>query len=331
MILKILFSIILCLTLCPLFGNQNLAQVVILGSGPAGLTAAVYAARAGLTTLVIEGEEPGGQIALSYMVDNFPGFPNGINGWDLTQNIREQAVRFGANIKNGTVVDIDLSQRPFTIKLEDGHAILAETLIIAAGAAAKWLGLASEKELIGKGVSSCAVCDGILHKGQEVVVVGGGDTALEDALFLAKYATKVTVINRTGSLKASKHLQDKALAHDKIHFIWHSTVEEIADPGKGKVTGVVYKNIRATKTQWLPCQGVFIAIGHAPNTGLFKGQLALAKTGHLITQSPTTSTSVPGVFAAGDIADPHYRQAITAAATGCMAAIDAHNFIQKSN
>lgn len=329
MILRILALITFCFS--PLFGNQDREQVVILGSGAAGLTAAIYASRAGLTTLVIEGEEPGGQIALSYTVDNFPGFANGINGYDLIQNMREQAMRFGTKVQTGKVVEIDLKHRPFTIKLEDDEVILAETLIIASGASTKWLGLKSEKALIGKGVCSCAVCDGILFEGQEAVVVGGGDTALEDALFLANYATKVTIINRTDRLKASKYLQDKALANERIHFIWNSVVEEIADPLQGEVKGVFVKNLDSQKTQYLPCQGVFIAIGHTPNSHLFKGQLELDAAGYIMTHQPSTRTSVPGVFAAGDIADPHYRQAITAAGTGCRAGIDAYHFIQKSN
>jgi thioredoxin reductase (NADPH) len=310
---------------CPLFAHQ----VVILGSGPAGLTAAIYASRAGWSTLLIEGEEPGGQIALSYQVDNFPGFPQGINGFELGANMREQALRFGTEIQSGKLIAADLSRRPFKLELEEGGFIFAETLIIASGASAKWLGLDSEKELIGKGVSSCATCDGFSFKGQEVVIVGGGDTALEDALFLARYASKITVIHRRNFLKASKYLQRKAFSHPNIHFLWNSVVEEILDSKLGKVKGVIVKNLLDQRQQIYPCQGVFIAIGHQPNTELFQEQLALNPEGYLVTKPFTTQTNIPGVFAAGDVADPRYQQAITAAASGCMAAMDADQFIQQ--
>lgn len=311
--------------------QESTEQVVILGAGPAGLTAAVYAARAGLKTLVIEGDEPGGQIALSHTVDNFPGFAQGINGYELGENMRTQAIRFGAKIQNGKVLQVDLAKRPFTLHLADGKTIVTEALIIATGASAKWLGLPSEQPLIGKGVASCAVCDGILFKGKDVVVVGGGDSALEDALFLATYATKVTVIHRKQSLKATKHLQDRAFANKKIHFIWNSTVDEITDPKMGKVTGVVLRDVLTNKTQNYPCEGVFVAIGHTPNTALLKGQLKLAENGYIVTEPFSTRTTIPGVFAAGDVADSHYRQAITAAGTGSMAGIDAYYFIQQLN
>ncbi len=304
-------------------------QVVILGSGPSGLTAAIYASRAGLTTLVLEGNEPGGQIALSYMVENFPGFPQGISGFELVNNMREQALRFGTEIHTAHVVSVDLSKRPFILMLEDGNSIFADTLIIASGASAKWLGLETEQALIGKGVGSCAVCDGILFKGKEVYVVGGGDTALEDALFLAKYASRVHVVHRRDALKASKYLQERAFTHPKIHFVWNSVVVDIADPVQGKVTGVTLQNVVTGESEFRSCQGVFIAIGFKPNTDIFAGQLELTDEGLLLTQGHTTQTSVPGVFAAGDVADPHYRQAITAAGTGCMAGIDAYHFIQE--
>lgn len=309
--------------------GQQVEQVVILGSGPAGLSAAIYASRAGLSTLVLEGEEPGGQIGLSYMIENYPGFPKGINGFELGQNMREQAQRFGTRIQAGKIVKVDLKQEPFILQMDDESIILAQTLIIATGASAKWLGLESEKALVGKGVSSCAVCDGIAFKNKEVVVVGGGDTALEDALFVANFASKVTIVHRRDTLKASLYLQKKAFAHPKIHFIWNSTVEDIGDPQKGTVTGVYLKNILTNKTDFLSCQGVFIAIGHKPNTDLFKDSLNLNEEGYIITKPATSETTIPGVFAAGDVADPHYRQAITAAGTGCMAGIDVYHYIQQ--
>lgn len=323
------FIILFCMGITSLFAQQDTEQVVILGTGPAGLTAAIYSSRAGLSTLVIEGEEPGGQIALSYMVDNFPGFPQGINGFELGQNMREQAQRFGTRIKSGKIIQADLSKRPFLLKMENNEEILCETLIIASGASAKWLGLESEKALIGKGVSSCAVCDGAFYKNKDVVVVGGGDTALEDALFLARYASKVTVVHRRDSLKASKYLQDKVFANKKIHFIWNSMVEEMSDAKTGSVTGVLLRDVNTKKTTFYPCHGIFVAIGHKPNTEIFQGQLKLDEAGQVITEPFSTKTSIPGVFAAGDVADPHYRQAITAAGTGCMAGIDAYHFIQQ--
>ena len=331
--MRYIHSLIILFSLCSslMFAQENTEQVVILGAGPAGLTAAVYAARAGLKTLVIEGDEPGGQIALSHTVDNFPGFPQGINGYELGEHMRAQAIRFGARIQTGKVLHADLATRPFTLQLAEGKTIVADAVIIATGASAKWLGLASEQPLIGNGVTSCAVCDGILFKGKEVVVVGGGDSALEDALFLATYVSKVTVIHRKQSLKASKYLQDKAFANKKIHFIWNSIVEEITDPKKGKVTGVVIRNTTTNIAQHYPCEGVFVAIGHTPNTDLFKGQLKLADNGYIITEPFSTHTTIPGVFAAGDVADSHYRQAITAAGTGSMAGIDAYHFIQQLN
>lgn len=303
-------------------------DVVILGSGPAGLTAAIYTARAGLSPLVIEGNEPGGQIAYSEMVENFPGFPEGISGYQLSENMRTQATRFGAKIASAKVVEVDLSSRPFSLFLEDKTVIQAKSLIIASGASAKWLGLPSEQLLVGKGVSSCATCDGYFFKNKHVVVVGGGDTAMEDALLLTNYAQKVTVIHRRDSLRASKVLQDKAFANKKIEFIWNSAVEEISDPEKGKVTGVSLRNLSSGKTHFFPCDGVFVAIGHTPNTALFAQNLPLDELGYIILKGKTTATSIPGLFAAGDITDPRYRQAVSAAGSGCMAAIDAYRFLE---
>lgn len=327
---KFYFSL-LFLFVSPLAAIQNSAQVVILGSGPAGLTAAIYTSRAGLSTLVIEGEEPGGQIALSTLVENFPGFPEGISGFELGEKMREQAVRFGTKIKGGKVIRADLSRRPFLLTLESGEAISAETLIIASGASAKWLGLESEKAFIGNGVSSCAVCDGFLYQDEEVVVVGGGDTAMEDALFLTNYASKVTVVHRNNTLKASAYLQKKAFAHPKIQFIWNHVVEKIADPEINAITHVELQNINTKERKIVPCRGVFIAIGHEPNTGLLKGHLETNQGGYLVTKPYSTSTMIEGVFAAGDVADHRYRQAISAAGSGCMAGIDAYHFIQENN
>jgi thioredoxin reductase (NADPH) len=299
-------------------------DVVILGSGPAGLTAAIYTSRADLSTLIIEGKEPGGQIALSHQVDNFPGFPSGINGFELSDQMRQQAVKFGTHFAFSPVVAVDLRTHPFKLFLENGNLIESKALIISSGASPKWLGIPSEKALIGKGVSSCAVCDGFLFKDKEVVVVGGGDTALEDALFLSKYASKVTVIHRSNLLKASKFLQNKAKANQKIHFIFDHTVTEISNPLKNvTITG------RSGENQSIPCEGVFVAIGHQPNTKLFKDQIALDESGYIITKPFTTQTNIPGVFAAGDVADSRYRQAITAAGTGCMAGIDAYDYLEK--
>lgn len=320
---------ILSLLAVPLFGTPQHENVLIMGSGPAGLTAAIYTSRAGLSTLIIEGEEPGGQISLSYSVENFPGFPEGINGYDLGEKIKEQALQFGTKIQEGKIVKIDLSRSPFILEDETGQIILADVLIIASGASAKWLGLESEKAFIGEGVSSCAVCDGFQYKNKEVVVVGGGDTALEDALFLANYASKVTVVHRRDTLKASHYLQNRAFANEKIHFIWNSVVEEIADPLIGEISSVTIKNVVTQDKNKIPCKGVFVAIGHAPNTDLFKGQLHLDQGGYIITEPRSTKTNIPGVFAAGDVADSSYRQAITAAGTGCMAGMDAYHFIQE--
>lgn len=311
-----------------LFSTLSAEQVIILGSGPAGLTAAIYSARAGLNTLVIEGEEPGGQIALSSGIENFPGFPDRISGYQLIEGMRTQALRFGAEIKSEKILAVDLSQHPFKLICESGNRLTCDALIIATGASAKWLGLESEQALIGKGVSSCATCDGFFYKGKEAVVVGGGDTALEDALFLTNFASKVTVIHRRESLKASRYLQNKAQANPKIHFIWNSVVEEVASSKEKIAQGVYLKNLLDKTAQFYPCQGVFIAIGHQPNSAIFKDQLELTEAGYIKTKPNSTHTIIPGVFAAGDVADPHYKQAITAAGTGCMAAIDAYHFIQ---
>src|SRR3990170_646905 len=303
-------------------------KVVIIGSGPAGFTAALYAARANLEPIVFEGTQAGGQLTLTTAVENYPGFPDGIMGPDLMDYMRKQAERFGAKCVFAEVTSVDLSKRPF--KIVEGETVLqADTLIIASGASAKLLGINSERGLLGHGVSTCATCDGFFFKDQEVVVVGGGDTAVEEAVFLTKYATKVTVIHRRDRLRASKILQERAFKNKKIEFIWDSVVEEIIGDKEKGVTGVKIRNVVTGEISEKACQGVFVAIGHTPNTKLFKGQLEMDEKGYIITKNGTTEISVPGVFAAGDVQDHRYRQAITAAGTGCMAAMDAEKFIEE--
>ena len=300
-------------------------QVIIIGSGPAGLTAALYAARANLTPLVIEGLEAGGQLMITTMVENWPGYRGGIMGPVLMDEMREQAERFGARIVGGQVESVDLSSRPFRVSVAD-REYRAQTLIIATGASAQWLGLPSEKKLVGRGVSSCATCDGAFFKNRPIVVVGGGDTAMEEALFLTRFASLVSVVHRRDKLRASKVMQDKAFANSKIAFVWNSALEEILDVDKGEVTGVVLRNLLTDELTSLEVDGVFVAIGHTPNTGLFKGQLDMNATGYLVTNG--TRTNVEGVFACGDVQDFTYRQAITAAGSGCMAAMDAERFLE---
>jgi thioredoxin reductase (NADPH) len=300
-------------------------QVIVIGSGPAGLTAALYAARANLRPLVIEGVEAGGQLMLTTMVENWPGYRDGIMGPDLMAEMRAQAERFGAEILQGDVSALDLSKRPFTVAM--GKAVYtAEALILATGASAKWLELGVDKKLSGRGVSTCATCDGYFFKGRPVAIVGGGDTALEEAIYLANLASHVTVIHRRGELRASKVMQTKAFEHPKISFLWHSEVVDIKDVDKGEVTHLVVKNNQTGVTSDLAVDGVFIAIGHTPNTKLVAGQLELHENGYIRTHDGS-KTSVPGVFAAGDVQDHVYRQAVTAAGSGCMAAIDAERFL----
>jgi thioredoxin reductase (NADPH) len=301
-------------------------QVVILGSGPAGLTAALYAARANLKPLLVEGLESGGQLMLTTMVENWPGFRDGIMGPDLMIEMREQALRFGTEMLAGNVTSVDL-KRPFTIRLEEGRVITTESLIIATGASARWLEIGSDRKLSGHGVSTCATCDGYFFKGKPIAVVGGGDSAMEEAIYLTKFATKVTVVHRRDALRASKIMQDKAFRNPKIEFIWDSEIDEIKDIDKGAVTSVIVRNLKTGRRHELPLDGVFIAIGHTPNTGLFKGQIELDANGYIVTRHGTR-TSVPGVFAAGDVQDHIYRQAVTAAGTGCMAAIDAEHYLE---
>jgi thioredoxin reductase (NADPH) len=305
--------------------RETAQQVIIIGSGPAGLTAALYAARANLTPLVIEGVEAGGQLMLTTMVENWPGYRDGIMGPALMEELRAQATRFGAEIIQGDVSSVDLSKRPFTIHV-DKTKYTAEALIVATGASAKWLDLGVDKKLSGRGVSTCATCDGFFFKGLPVAVIGGGDTAMEEAIYLSKLATQVTVIHRRDSLRASKVMQDKAMSTPNISFIWNSEVVDIKDLDQGKVTSLILRDTKTGEKSELAVDGVFIGIGHVPNTALFKGQLAMHDNGYLKTHDGSR-TSVPGVFAAGDVQDHVYRQAVTAAGSGCMAAIDAERFL----
>jgi thioredoxin reductase (NADPH) len=300
-------------------------DVVILGSGCAGLTAAVYAARANLKPLLIDGHEAGGQLSLTTEVENFPGFPEAILGPELIEKMRQQAARFGTEYLTGAAKAADLSRRPFRLTI-DGHGdVLTRTLIIATGASARMLGLESEKKLLGHGVSTCATCDGFFFRGKEIAVVGGGDSAMEEAGFLSKFATKVSLVHRRESLRASKIMQDRARKNPKISFLMDTMVEEVL--GTGKVEGIRLKNHKTGKGSSLAIDGLFVAIGHVPNTRIFKEQIELDKSGYIITKGGS-KTSVPGVFAAGDCQDHVYRQAVTAAGSGCMAAMDAERFIE---
>jgi thioredoxin reductase (NADPH) len=307
-------------------------KVMIIGSGPAGLTAALYTARANLSPVVFEGIQPGGQLTITTEVENYPGFPDGVLGPELMDHIRNQAHRFGAQSLYKNITKVDLQSHPFKV-WSDEEEYTADALIVATGASAKWLDLPSEKEYMGYGVSACATCDGFFFKGLEVVVVGGGDTAIEEATFLSKFATKVTIVHRRDALRASKIMQEKAMKNPKIAFAWDSVIEEIlgkSENGKKSVTGVRLRNVKTGATSILRTDGVFMGIGHKPNTDLFVGQLDMDQVGYLKVQPQSTKTNIPGVFPAGDVADSVYRQAITAAGSGCMAALDAERWLEES-
>ncbi len=302
-------------------------KVVIIGSGPAGYTAAVYAARANLAPVMFTGIQPGGQLMLTTLVENYPGFVDGIDGPPLMETFKAQAARFGTEMIAEDVTEVDFSSRPFRVKSDDA-AVEADTVIIAPGASAKLIGLPNESKLMGRGVSTCATCDGFFFKDQNIMVVGGGDSAMEEALYLSRLGRQVQVVHRRDSLRASKIMQERALKNPKIEFIWDTGVEDVLDPAKGKVTAVRLKNLK-TGAQWeSPVDGLFVAIGHQPNTAIFKGKIELHPNEYVKVTPGTTQTSVPGVFAAGDVADFTYRQAVTAAGTGCMAALEAERYLE---
>jgi len=306
-------------------------RVIIIGSGPAGLTAALYAARANLAPVIFEGMQPGGQLTITTEVENFPGFPNGIMGPELMDTMRKQVQRFGAVSIFKDVTRVDLSSRPFHLWSNDLE-YKADVVIVATGASARWLGIPSEERYRGYGVSACATCDGFFFRGLEVVVVGGGDTAIEEATFLSKFASRVVIVHRRDSLRASKIMQEKAHRNPKISFVWDSVIEEIIgkeENGKKAVTSVRLKNVKTGSITLMKTDGVFMGIGHQPNTQLFAGQLDMDPTGYLLTRGKGTATNIPGVFAAGDVSDSVYRQAISAAGTGCMAAIDAERWLEE--
>src|SRR4051794_28747772 len=304
------------------------ARVLILGSGPAGYTAAIYAARAMLEPLLIEGIQPGGQLTITTDVENYPGFADVIQGPWLMEQMRAQAEHVGTEVVTDIVLSADLSKRPFRLTTDSGQVWLAETLIIATGAQAKWLGLPSEQKFQGFGVSACATCDGFFYRGKEVVVVGGGNTAVEEALFLTNFASQVTIVHRRDHFRAERILQDRLFKHPKIKVVWDSAIDEICGTeNPGKVTHVRLKNVKSGTLTEVPADGVFIAIGHAPATDLVKGQIKLKSSGYVEVAPNSTATSIPGLFAAGDVADETYRQAVTAAGLGCMAALEAERFL----
>jgi len=305
---------------------ENVRKTIIIGSGCAGLTAAIYAARANLKPLLVEGHEPGGQLSLTTLVENFPGFPEGIQGPELIENMRRQAQRFGAEFLTGDLISADLKNDPFSLKIGK-DVVRTETLIIASGASARWLGLPNEMALIGHGVSSCATCDGFFFSGKELVVIGGGDSAMEEALFLTRFATKVTVIHRREQFRASKIMLDRARAHPQIQFLLNTVVDDVYDVAKKEVTGLRLRNLKSGESWDFPASAMFLGIGHIPNTKMFAGQLDVDQDGYIITRD-SVFTRVPGVYACGDVQDRRYRQAITAAGTGCMAALEVEKFLE---
>jgi thioredoxin reductase (NADPH) len=303
-------------------------KVVIIGSGPAGLTAALYAARGSLNPVLVEGLEAGGQLMYTTAVENYPGFPGGgVQGPELMAAMRRQAEDFGTRFLQGDVSQVELQKRPFTLHFADGRRISTDSLIIATGASARWLDIGSDRKLSGHGVSTCATCDGYFFRGKPIAVIGGGDSAMEEAIYLSRHASRVTVIHRRDTLRASKIMQDKAFKNPKIDFIWDTEIAQVNDVERGEVTGLTLRNLKTGALSEFPVDGVFIAIGHTPNTRLFTGQIELDDNGYIVTNSGT-KTNVPGVFAAGDVQDHHYRQAVTAAGSGCMAAIDAERYLE---
>ncbi len=305
--------------------EKEIISCLILGSGPAGYTAAIYASRAGLNPVMITGAEPGGQLMITNDVENYPGYPDGIMGPQMMEDFKKQAERFGTDIRFGMGTAVDFAQRPFKIEVDASKTVYAETLIISTGASAKWLGMESEQRLNGKGVSACAVCDGFFYRNQDVAIVGGGDTACEEATYLSKICNKVHMFVRREEMRASQIMQDRVLKNPKIQVYWNTETDEIL--GEDVVEGVRIKNRISGETEEIPVTGFFVAIGHKPNTDIFKGKLAMDEAGYLLTKADSTATEIPGVFAAGDVQDAIYRQAVTAAGTGCMAALEAERFL----
>jgi thioredoxin reductase (NADPH) len=300
-------------------------SLVIIGSGPAGYTAAIYAARAMLKPVLFAGREPGGQLMLTSEVENWPGEPTGVMGPELMEKLKKQAERFGTEVFQDVITAVDFSEKPYRLKSENGKELTADAVIISTGATAKWIGVPGEKELQGKGVSACATCDGFFFRGKEIVVVGGGDSAMEEATFLTRFATKVTIIHRSDSFKASKIMLDRAKSNPKITFLMDTTVEEVL--GDASIRALKLKNVKTGEVSEFATQGLFVAIGHKPNTDLFAGAITLDQKGYIVTEGKSTKTNISGVFACGDVMDPYYRQAVTAAGTGCQAALEAERFL----
>ena len=306
-------------------------RCLIIGSGPAGYTAGIYTGRADIHPIIYEGMQPGGQLTITTEIENFPGYPEGISGTDMMADLKKQAQRFGADVRQGYIVKVDFSQRPFRCIDDHNNEIEAETVIIATGASARWLGLESEQKLYGQGVSACATCDGYFYKGLDVAVVGGGDTACEEATYLATLCNKVYLIHRRNELRASKSMQHRVLTNPKIEMLWDSTTKEICGNDLDGVTGADIQNVKTGEIRHIDIAGFFVAIGHKPNTDFLAGQIELDEQGYIKVQNPGSATNIPGVFAAGDVCDPNYRQAIVAAGKGCIAAMDAERFLQANS